>query len=74
LIQPLKAGWHQECHSAPKGEMARSGKKRDSQAFSRQTPHSAPFREMATCASAPEKNAASCHFGRVVARSGESKS
>jgi hypothetical protein len=36
--------------------MARCGKKRDSQAFSAGIPHSAPIREMATCALALEEN------------------
>jgi hypothetical protein len=50
--------------------MARCGKKRDSQAFSGQTPHSAPFREMATCASALEENGGFCDFDPVMARCG----
>jgi hypothetical protein len=53
--------------------MARCGKERDSQAFSRQTPHCAPIGEMATCALAPEENTGFCDFDPVVARCGEIK-
>jgi hypothetical protein len=46
--------------------MARCGKKRDSQAFSRQTPHSAPFGEMATCGLALEENAGFGDFDQLA--------
>ena len=50
--------------------MARSGKKRGGQAFSAKTPHSAPFREMATCGLALEENRDFCNLERDMARCG----
>jgi hypothetical protein len=48
-------------HSGPNGEMARSGKKRDSLAFSAPPPHRGPNREMASCGAFSGKSA---DFGR----------
>jgi hypothetical protein len=50
--------------------MARSGKKRDSQAFSAGTPHSAPIEEMARSGLALEENRDFRNLEEVVARCG----